>query len=178
MATVTSVELVWAPVRGGPSPIVDGTRSALPLFTPRGEGGCERVELAAVRPADGRPDQRAERPNWTGHTAVGQQARARPIAVRRTGVDVICRHPSLNGPQGDAAPWVECGDLPGALLTPSGEDQRRAISVGPCARSASTPGIHRVAESQSISRAHTTSTERSMVVSAVNTSVISALQIV
>ena len=46
------------------------------------ERGGERVELAAVRPADGRPDHRAEQPHGTGHLAVGQKAHPRPVAVR------------------------------------------------------------------------------------------------
>ena len=35
------------------------------------EGGGERIELAAVRFADGGPDHRAEQPHRTGHGAAG-----------------------------------------------------------------------------------------------------------
>jgi hypothetical protein len=85
------------------------------------------------------------------------------------------RHAALDRPQGDAASRIHGAICPMRCLPRVVKNQCRAGRVGPSARSASTPDIHRPTLSQSINRAQTASTGRPIVVSAVNTSANSRL---
>ena len=134
-----------------------------------------RTLRADRRPLSNRkPDDWAEKSHRTSHRTVGHQAQPRALTVSHTPIGVVRGHSALNRPQGDAEPRFEsCNGCATLLASRRGDSTVEPAATGPCARTASTPGIHRSAVSQSTSRSHTAPVGWPIVVSALNAVVIS-----